>query len=251
MGWSTFRERLMKATLRYKVRLERMEDTRIARKVYLWSESGSKWRKRCMRMTDRNGLQVVWAMRMAGVNHNEREWIVTRGGRVGTEWDVRKWKSEIDRDVKSVGLNEWRNGMERKSTLEWYKVKEAPMYERWYDGSLGGDLLFRARAQCMDVNARNYRWSESRSKVCQMCDLGEDETVEHVMLECERYERDRREMMQVVLAELGHNRNERVEKTGWEWMVLLLGLCRETNERMIEAVKEFLERMWRARCRDN
>ena len=54
MGWSTFRERLVKATLRYKIRLERMDDERIARKVYLWDESGSKWRKRCMRMTERN-----------------------------------------------------------------------------------------------------------------------------------------------------------------------------------------------------
>ncbi|MPC95100.1 hypothetical protein E2C01_090296 [Portunus trituberculatus] len=61
--------------------------------------------------------------------------------------------------------------MERKSTLEWYKEKETLMYERWYDGSLGGDILFRARAHSMDVNARNYR-SESRSKVCQMCDMG-------------------------------------------------------------------------------
>ena len=43
-------------------------------------------------------------------------------------------------------------------------------------------FLFRARAQCMDVNARNYRWSESRSIVCQMCDMGEDETVELVDL---------------------------------------------------------------------
>ncbi|MPC12302.1 Calcium uptake protein 1, mitochondrial [Portunus trituberculatus] len=34
--------------------------------------------------------------------------------------------------------------------------------------------------------------------------------------------------------------------TGREWMVVLLGLCGETNERVIEAVKEFLERM---RCR--
>ena len=45
-------------------------------------------------------------------------------------------------------------------------------------GTMGGDLLFRARAQCMDVNTRNYRWSESHSKVCQMY---EDETVEHVL----------------------------------------------------------------------
>ena len=31
MGWSTFRERHIKATLRYKIRLERMENTKIAR----------------------------------------------------------------------------------------------------------------------------------------------------------------------------------------------------------------------------
>ena len=53
-------------------------------------------------------------------------------------------------------------------------------------------------------------------------------------------------------SELGYSWDERVEKTGREWMVLLLlGLCRETNEMMIEAVKEFLERMWRARCWDD
>ena len=106
----------------------------------------------------------------------------------------------------------------------------------------------------MDVNERNYRWSESSSKVRQMCDMGEDKSVEQ--LECEKYERDRMEMMQVILTELGHRWDERVEKTGREWMVLLLlllllGLCRETNERMIEAVKEFLEKMWRVRCTEN
>ena len=49
VGWSTFRGSLVKATLRYKVRLERMDEERILRKVYLWNESGSQWRKRCMR----------------------------------------------------------------------------------------------------------------------------------------------------------------------------------------------------------
>ncbi len=60
-------------------------------------------------------------------------------------------------------------------------------------------------------------------------------------MECVKYARDRNEMMLVVLRELGY---DRVEKTGWEWMVLLLGFCGETNKRMmIDAVKEFLERM--------
>ena len=88
-------------------------------------------------------------------------------------------------------------------------------------------------------------------EVCQMCDMGEDELVDYVVLECEKYERDSREMIQVILTELEHNWDERVEKTGWEWMVILLGLCSETKKRMIEAVKEFWEKMWRARCWDN
>ncbi|MPC24618.1 hypothetical protein E2C01_017706 [Portunus trituberculatus] len=88
------------------------------------------------------------------MNQNELEWVVTRGGRVGTEWDVRKWKSEINRDVKSKGLNEWRNGMERKTTLEWYKVKEAPMvflgcvFVLYRSSQSKGLALERSRATC-------------------------------------------------------------------------------------------------------
>ncbi|MPC76223.1 hypothetical protein E2C01_070630 [Portunus trituberculatus] len=74
----------------------------------------------------------------------------------------------------------------------------------------------------------------------QMYDLGEDASVEHVVLECER---ERRVTMQVILTELGHNRDKRMEMTGREWMVLLLGLCSEKGEGMIEAMKEFLEKM--------
>ena len=40
-------------------------------------------------------------------------------------------------------------------------------HEVWYDGSLGGDL-FRMRAQCMEVNARTYRWAEARRKGCEI-----------------------------------------------------------------------------------
>lgn len=46
---------------------------------------------------------------------------------------------------------------------------------------------------------------------------------------------------------MSHVMNVFSERIGREWMVLLLGLGGETNERGIEAVKEFLERLWRAR----
>ncbi|MPC80061.1 hypothetical protein E2C01_074625 [Portunus trituberculatus] len=50
----------------------------------------------------------------------------------------------------------------------------------------------------MDVNARRFRLSESRSNVRQVCDMG-DETVEHAMVECMRYARDRNEMMHLLI----------------------------------------------------
>lgn len=178
--------------------------------------------------------------------------ITDRNG-VGVEWDVRKWKREIESGVKADGLRRWKHAMERKSTLEWYKEKEAPKCVSWCDGSLGGDLLFQARAQCMNVAARNYRWSESHSKVCQMCDMGEDETVAHVVMECEKYERERAEMMRVVESEVDWSEDEVngvVVRTEREWMLLLLGLSGEWTVRMVEAVKSFLERMWSVRNRE-
>ena len=142
------------------------------------------------------GAWILWRVRMSvWMKDDEQKY---RRVRVGCE----KVETVIDKTAKGVGLSKWKTEMERKKTLEWYREKELPMYVRWYDGSLGGDLLFRARAQCMDVNARNYRWSESRSKVCQMYDMGEDETVEHVVLECEKYDRDIMEIMREMGSEM-------------------------------------------------
>ena len=44
--------------------------------------------------------------------------------------------------------------------------------------------------------------------------------------------------------------NKVIERTGMECMVVLVGLCGETSERMVDAVKEVLEKMWFARARN-
>ena len=124
-------------------------------KGFLGIVKSSKWRKKCIKMVDRSDMLVRWVYRAFEGRQSVKEWKGMNRSREGLEWG---WESGIDRLVKCVGLSE-------------------------------------CRAQCMDVNARNYRWSESRSKVCQMCDMGEDETVEHVVLECDKYDRDRMEMM--------------------------------------------------------
>ena len=69
----------------------------------------------------------------------------------------KKQKSKIGKTVKCMGLSEI------KSTWEWYREKEAQIYEKWYEGRLGGDFLFRAE--------RTRRWNNEVYEVCQKQDF--------------------------------------------------------------------------------
>ena len=58
-------------------------------------------------------------------------------GREMQEDDWRRvWKKKIDKRVKMVAVEKWREGMEGKVTMRLYKNKQLPMRER-YDGSWG------------------------------------------------------------------------------------------------------------------
>ena len=52
----------------------------------------------------------------------------------GREGTVKDWKTVIDGRVKEIGASKWRMGMERKTTLNWYKTKKMPKIELFYDG---------------------------------------------------------------------------------------------------------------------
>ncbi|KAG0719130.1 hypothetical protein GWK47_007375 [Chionoecetes opilio] len=55
--------------------------------------------------------------------------------------------------------------MSEKSTLEWYRRKDQPRYERFYDGGYGGDLLFRARTKSLEHLAMScQRGNASRTR---------------------------------------------------------------------------------------
>ena len=96
----------------------------------------------------------------------------------------------------------------------------------------------------MEVNERTYRWSESGSKVCVSCDSGDDETIEHVVLVCGRYELLRGRMMGAVRLEIGAWVGDADEWTPGEWMRVLLGLGDRVSDAIVGAVKEFLDEMW-------
>ena len=80
-----------------------------------------------------------------------------------------------------------------------------------------------------------------------MCDLGEDETVMHVVVECDKYDVQRDRFLNVL-------RNEYEDDRIAEWMEredkglrVLLGIESGVNDNVIDAMKEFLEQVCKRR----
>ena len=55
-----------------------------------------------------------------------------------------------------------------------------------YKGSYAGELLFKARSQSLEVNARTYGWSVDGSRKCKSC-----ESVFHFIVECSGFVNER------------------------------------------------------------
>ena len=171
-------------------------------------------------------------------------------------WSQDRWKKEIGDKVQEVARDEWVRKMRTKSSLEWYLGKQQPGREPFYDGSMGGELLFKARTKSLELNSRTYRWANEGNKRCTTCESGEDETIEHVLLKCTKYENEREDMLRFVIAEIGLDEWNSVVGPIYEWnldsiIVYLLGLNRynKWNNNIAECVKEFLEKAWRIRSK--
>ena len=244
MGWSTFSERSMKGNIMYKLRVERMPDERWVRKVYNDVGRESKWSKSCKRLVRKCGLS---AREVNFGRERVAEWNVACLNGEGYNWDERRWKKVVVEKVQELGRNKWKSGMASKKTLEWYCLKECPTGVSYYNGSWGCELLFKARSQSLEVNARTYRWNVDKRKECKMCSTGQVESVYHVLVECKKYEKERDALMKVVSQEWGVAFFNEWNENEVRNMSRLLGIIGKVNERVIEAVKEFLKKGWSIR----
>ena len=249
MGWSTFSERNMKGNIMYKVRLERMRNERWVKKVYEHVGKESKWIKSCKRLVKKCDLN--YRENVFGRGHVQGWNVVCMNGD-GYNWDEKKWRIEIGKKVNEFGWRKWKKGMENKSTLKWYKRKERPMYVKHYDGGWSSELLFKSRSQSLELNARTYRWNATRSKECKVCNTNEIESVFHVIVQCAKYERERRMLMQTVKDEWGPEFFSEWVDEDERRMSQLLGITGNGNDRVTIAVKKFLVDAWRIRkCATN
>ena len=88
-------------------------------------------------------------------------------------------------ELSEAEIDEWEDGQNRFSRI----ILNIPRCAAVDGGIWGGECLgklWKFRAHCMSMHVRNNGWSESCGKVCQMCDMGEDEMVAHVLMGCEK-----------------------------------------------------------------
>jgi len=238
MGWSSFNERIMKSKLKYKRRLECMDEQRWVKKIFNWVGGQGKWNQECRRYDDKIGL-----------NWDQKK---TRWGQCRTEEEKksveRDWVREIENKVREQGCREWRSQLHRKSTLRFYRSKEKPSWENFYDGSWGSKLLFKARSGSLEVNGRVARFTD-RDVWCERCSTGGnqiEETIEHLISECDRYE-DERAIFMGKLQDLNIELNwAQVREREDSGLGLILGF--ENNHKEITGLtKEFLTTVWKKR----
>ena len=245
MGWSTFEERLMKAKLRYKVRIERMDENRWVKLISDVVGGKSKWKRECANIARDCNLYKTWTMNQ----FREYEWNLKWSERGNTDYSEGEWKIFIKHKVEEYGLKKWKEGIEKHPTLFRYKEKKCPKMERFYDGSWCSSIYFKARAGALELNTRTYRYNENRSKMCEWCGrMGRqvEESLEHVMVVCEGYDELRGIAIERYKEILGCDITRYWAERDDGGLQFLLGF-EDAGWEVIEITKWFLGAIWNER----
>ena len=95
------------------------------------------------------------------------------------------YKKYIGETIKKSLDETWRGNMAEKNTLSRYRSfkKDRGTIDHLYDNSRGSRLLANARAGCLQTRKYRSRYTDIEV-TCPKCER-EEETLEHVILECE------------------------------------------------------------------
>ena len=219
MAWSTFKERIIKGKFGFVKKIKEMKEGRWAKKIL---EEGR-------RDTTLKREIDKWSMRE----------------NIGDGWNNMSLK-DIKKKIEGNGLERWTAGMREKSSMKWYRRKQKPEEIRWHVGDWGSKLLFKARTGTLEVKGRNR--DDQQDKNCSFC-VGEKETIEHLIVECDKYNEQRRRLIDAVITVIGKEEWERRQGEEDGGICTVLGLYggKEETEKLAEPAKTFLVQCWNIR----
>ena len=103
---------------------------------------------------------------------------------------MRMKKDDIKRKARTADTNRWRDELERKGSLEIYRMgKQDIKEEKIYDNRPASITLYRARANCLNLNIRNRH--KNLSTACNLCETEEEEDLNHFLLHCDQWIEER------------------------------------------------------------
>ncbi len=229
LGWWPTAHRVARTQLSYLGHLIRLDD--------------DKWAKMAL-LEQMDNEQFSWMSRIKDLADKYEVDLEQQGGTEQT------WKDKVMNKVKKKMVEEWRAGMDGKSSLSLYRAKERPKYEAYLRGDAGSQLLFQARTGDLPLNARQHRWMPGLGQECEVCETGERETTQHFMAECQAYGDDRQQAIND-LWDIWEDDSRNLWRDGSpeERTQLVLGLRGEFKERHWTVVRSLLKRMWDTRSR--
>ena len=194
LGWRTLKERREERMLRFVAKVQRMEDSRLTKKVC--RAEGLVWWKEV------EGVLVKYGL---GVGELDGCWLgIRKQLRMFCE---RRWREVCGK--RSLDLF---SEVKRKLVLE--------DYLKCVRGRRGVSAWFGFRSRSVGLRAEVSGWSNRNvAGTCVLCCMDEEEDVEHVLLRCGAYAEERRKLWSVLEEDC----------VGWEEMaegeklVVLLG----------------------------
>ena len=237
MGWSTFEERIQKSKIKYRIRLEYMNENRWPKKIFNWIGKKGKF--------IREGNRRMKKINMKIEQKQEGKEIWIEGNEINTTENILKKK--INTLVQKKGIQVWKQGIDKKKSLRWYKEKEKPRKENFYNGDWEAKLLFKARSNTLEVNSRIHKWKDI-DKHCEKCSkkgIEIEETLEHVLVECDQYKNERENFEEKIVGKIGEEKWSNIKEKEEE-ITVILGFDSE-NILGVEDTKKFLGEIWNKR----
>ena len=150
--------------------------------------------------------------------------------------------------MRAYGLDKWRHGIQGKVSLRNYSLKLEPSKEKFYNGNWASSLLFKARTNSLELRSRVYRFEGNGDKTCLACNMGCEETVHHIIVECQAYEEVRVSAIADYVGSIGRDKFNRVISREDDGLNYFLGLGEDINTEVVEITKSLLLSIWTIRA---
>ena len=242
LGWWTMCARRDLLKLRYWIHILLAEDDRLIKKIYKHSKivyqsmRKNNWTKTIHELVKKYNLSYLW----------DNENLVSQLPENYRGETTSYWSHIIWSNIHNIEAKKWKEEMERKTKLRYYKVIKKDLEMEKYLISESNAYhrkiftLFRIGAYQLRIETGRWNEEDRGDRLCLKCMNGDVEDELHFLFECNAYDVPRRELY----------KNLRKKRLGWNpeemrkernWSMLMNGLKPAVNSTMIQFIKAAIE----------